>query len=268
MPQFGLGNIVQTTPAVRFLAEKHAGEIAIVSTPRTVGYIDAVFGRRYRVTNEKPLGHFFRSCVPTDFSRGGFVSEVQRNLQIVGAPAGDEHRVGFIERHDSAEEFDIVICNGYNKTLNHVDWKVKEYPHWAHVAGQFNLSHRVASVGLHGEHVAGTIDRTGIGLRKTLGLLQRAKVVVANDTGLYHAAAAMQIPTVVVFTMTDRTKNFDPVFHRSAIPVHTMLACQPCQLRGHHFWLKERPKCQWACQQVPPEHVINSIINAMKEPRA
>src|SRR5688572_27459210 len=215
-PKFGLGNIIQTTPAVRYLQGK--GQVVVIATPKTRDHVRAVFGSDNVFENVAILrkDDYFTNCQPSVFSKHGGISEVQLNLAMVGCSSlAAIERKGFCSFEESDEVFDIIIANGYNKTKNLTDWIVKTYPHFPQVLKALpNL--KIASVGLPDEYIHGTINRTGIGLQKTFGLLKNARLVMANDTGLYHAAAALGTPTLVLFTMTDTHKNYDPVFHSSA----------------------------------------------------
>jgi len=80
-----------------------------------------------------------------------------------------------------------------------------------------------------------------------------------NDTGLYHAAAALDVPAVALFTFTDTDKNYDPVFHRRTRIITTGMECQPCQLTSPGHWLKLQPLCGWACRDIPPRAVFDAI---------
>lgn len=264
-PQFGLGNIVQTSPAVRFLQKRD--RVTLLSSPTTDAFIRAVFPGIPVVGAQPPAGaEVFRSVHPSEFRQGGLVSEVEANLLRVGwkGESGDDDqaRVGSCGHAAYFEGFDVVFANGYNKTRNTTDWEAKTYPWWPEVVnGLPGL--KMATVGTTGEHIPGTEDRTGIGLFKTFGLIQRARLFVSNDTGLYHVAAALGIPAIALFTFTDQVKNHDPIFHRSARILARGLACQPCQLREPQYWLKNKAACQWACRDFPPFDVITAIREAL-----
>lgn len=260
LPQFGLGNIIQTTPAVRFLQQQ--GPVTVLYTPQTETAVACIFRDFERAPLERNMNPF-KSTHPREFAQGGNVSEVQRNLQHVGSGAPASARSGFCPSDDPGESFDVVFADGWNKRSNLTDWAAKSYPHWHQVADGLPSCTTRASIGLPSEHVAGTIDRTGIGLGKSLGLIQRARVVVCNDTGFFHAACAMGKPTVAVFTFTDTAKNVDPVFHRTARIITTRLDCQPCQLRSPLYWVRARATCGWACRNVHPGNIIDAILEAL-----
>lgn len=258
-PKFGLGNIIQTTPAIRYL--QGIGQVIIIATPKTRYHLNAVFGpdivfENVAVTRKD---QYFTNCTPQMFAKHGDTSEVLMNLMMVKHTVNTElQRKGFCSFEESDEVFDIVIANGYNKTKNLTDWVAKTYPHFPEVVAALPQL-KIASVGLESEYIPGTINRTGIGLQKTFGLLKNARLVVANDTGLYHAAAALGTPTLVLFTMTDTHKNHDPVFHQSARIITVGLPCQSCQLTAHHAWIKNKPQCQWACRNINPTTIVNRI---------
>jgi hypothetical protein len=269
-PQFGLGNIVQTSPAVRFLQKRD--RVTLISSPTTDAFIRAVFpGVPVIGANAATVApaECFRSVHPSEFKQGGTVSEVEANLRRVGWGADpltvdEQDRCGGCGHAACFEGFDVVFANGYNKTRNLTDWEAKTYPHMEHVAAVLlSLGFKVATVGTPGEHIPGTVDRTGVGLFKTFGLIQRARLFVSNDTGLYHVAAALGIPALALFTFTDTAKNYDRIFHRSARILSRGLACQPCQLKGAQYWIQNRPQCQWACRDIPPPEVIDAIREAL-----
>lgn len=256
----GLGNIIQTTPAFRYL-KKQYGHITVVTHEKYLEFAKAVY-LGYPVITGPACGQVFKCCSPNDFRKGGGVSEVELNLRLVGCANPEAHKTGFCGYEEAPEEFDILLCDGYNKRTNMTDWAVKSYPYWPEVASELS-DYRVASIGAPGEHIAGTIDRTGIGLLKSFGLIKKAKLLVCNDTGFYHAANALGTRCAVIITMTDRDKNHDPGFHRHTTIISTDLPCQPCQLNERAFWLKNQSQCQWACREIPIKTVIEKIRNLL-----
>ncbi len=106
---------------------------------------------------------------------------------------------------------------------------------------------QIAVTGSNGEatltaHVADAIETEAFDLagRTSLGtlaaLVSRAKLVVCNDTGVSHVAAAMRTPSVVVASGSDtrRWAPHDQVRHRV---LADWPACRPCSFREcpyHH----------------------------------
>jgi heptosyltransferase-2 len=74
------------------------------------------------------------------------------------------------------------------------------------------------------------LDLTGkTDLRQALAVLSRLNLLVTNDSGLMHAAAALGVPLVAVFGSTDpaATGPFTP----RATVLHRPLPCSPCRRR-------------------------------------
>jgi ADP-heptose:LPS heptosyltransferase len=69
-------------------------------------------------------------------------------------------------------------------------------------------------------------------LADTTALISQAGAFVGNDGGLSHVAAALEVPTYVLFGPTDVEKNTVPMQNLHVI--RTGLDCQPCQFGGKY----------------------------------
>ena len=65
-------------------------------------------------------------------------------------------------------------------------------------------------------------------VRMLIGMLAHAAIVVANDSGAAHMAAAMGVPTLTIFGPTDE-RGSAPIGPGAAIS-HDVF-CRPCMLR-------------------------------------
>jgi heptosyltransferase-2 len=63
-------------------------------------------------------------------------------------------------------------------------------------------------------------------LRQALGVLSRLQLLITNDSGLMHAAAALQVPLVALFGSTDPLAT-GPFTGRAAV-LRRPLPCSPC----------------------------------------
>jgi heptosyltransferase-2 len=90
------------------------------------------------------------------------------------------------------------------------------------------------------------IDLTGqTSLGDAIDLMSQAKVVVTNDSGLMHIAAALSRPLVAVYGST--SPSFTPPLNDQATNVQEGVACSPCFKRtcplGHHECMTQlKPK--------------------------
>jgi len=159
------------------------------------------------------------------------------------------------------EHFDVVIADGYNYKHKAKKWKMKSYPNYEEVARRLERAgYTVCSIGSDNEYVNRTTRRTGLPLLQSLSLVRNASVVLANDTGMYHAASAFRVPTYVMFTCTSPLKNYDPLYHKSAHVLRLNLPCQEtCQRQ-----LKWQKCQQPSCRQYSAKKVFGKIVKELE----
>ncbi len=154
---------------------------------------------------------------------------------------------------EQEEKFDLVIHDGYNRKGADF-WKYKSYPHYMKVV-ELLKDLKICSVGSRNEHIKGTINKTGLKLHDTLGIIKNSKVFLSNDSGLYHSANALGVDNAVIFTYTSQMKNYDKRFHKfSKIISREDLGCLSCQNTPR--W----KECKlYGCRNIDPQVVANII---------
>jgi ADP-heptose:LPS heptosyltransferase len=96
-------------------------------------------------------------------------------------------------------------------------------------------------------------------LRETAELMASAGAVVGNDSGLSHVAAALGVPTIMLFGPTpDATLGRPPA---NARVLRCGLACEPCWNRQRFAACRRRIDClagiSAACVQAELEAVLD-----------
>ena len=157
------------------------------------------------------------------------------------------------------EEYDLVIHDGYNKHgLPRDNWHLKSYPYYKEVVSLLG-DLKICSVGDSSEWIKGTINKTGTDLLTTLGIIKNSKMLLGNDSGLYHCANALGVDNIVIFTYTSTVKNYDKRFHRySTILQQEGLDCLSCQNTPRFKTCKTRE-----CREIPPEIVAATVMEML-----
>jgi len=122
----------------------------------------------------------------------------------------------------------------------------KRWPvmHWQELLGRVIVEYgaRVVLVGGHSDRVIarqmldgkswpGVNDWTGqLSVVETAALIEQADLMVGADSGPAHLAAAVGTPAIVLFSGTNRVRQWRPWGRRVIIVKHSV-ACSPCHLQ-------------------------------------
>lgn len=282
----GLGNQIETIPALLYLRNKYGYDVNLINTIPTYRGADALFAMlgfpvwvRVNPTSYQMQYSTF-SCAMADISIPGipwynnvdksFIvehSEVQFNLQMVDSNWSAEDCIvpsGLLSGITPINDIkvDVLIHNGFNKQKREL-WEAKSYPHYRKVVNALKeAGFIVGSLGSPEEYIEGTVNLTNVPLTTTMKLLKTCKLLIANDTGTYHLAALLGVPAIAIFTFTSISKNFDPNFHRSVVIMgRTDLDCRPCQQKSpSKYWMNNKPTCNWACRDVDYHDVVEQAL--------
>jgi lipopolysaccharide heptosyltransferase II len=97
------------------------------------------------------------------------------------------------------------------------------------------------------------LNSTGkLSLMHTAALLQQCHLLLSNDSGLMHMAAALRVPVVAIFGPTVQEFGFYP-FTAFAQVVSAAIACRPCSTKGSTRCPRGHHQCM---QQVTVAHVL------------
>jgi len=275
----GIGNTIQTIPVICTLKEILGYSVDMwhafgaFHIPHIIPYVDKWF-----VGNEIARANFteYIGLVSTFWTRDYIKiiprlklmnkiqplkmnrSEVDTYMDIardLGARDEDLIWYGNCCYNKTNEKYDVVISDGYNRQGS-ADWSIKQYPYYKEVITLLKeRSLDICALGAPNEHISGTVDRTGLNLLDSLGIIKNSRLVLSNDSGLYHAANALGVQNIVIFTATSIEKNYDSRFHKfSTIIGRDDLDCRPCQAGRKWKTCKT-----WECREIDPKIIAEKV---------
>ncbi len=100
-----------------------------------------------------------------------------------------------------------------------------------------------------------------LSLLETAAVMDRCSVVVSNDSGLMHIAAARQRKVVAVFGPTVQELGFFPYGTISTVVEHESLSCRPCT----HIGLPNCPLGHFKCmKEISPGVVLAAAEDLLR----
>jgi heptosyltransferase-2 len=109
------------------------------------------------------------------------------------------------------------------------------------------------AAGIHALDLSGRLE-----LRESAAVLARSALLLTNDSGLMHAAAALGVPSVAVFGSTVSQLGFVPYRARARVVEVDGLPCRPCTSFG-------RPACPLGHFKCMRELEPESVVRAARE---
>jgi heptosyltransferase-3 len=126
----------------------------------------------------------------------------------------------------------------------------------------------VALVAPHEVAISQELERTcsaqfitfeDLSLPEVSSLASRARIFIGNDSGIAHIAAAVGVPSVVIFGSSNRA-HWQPWSTAPAEVVYEEMPCQPCH--GYFCEKFDQPEC---IIRVPVERVVAAIDRILRK---
>jgi heptosyltransferase-2 len=216
----------------------------LARVPDRTGFADSAAAITYttRVTRA-PTGH-----------------EVERLLALAGSGTRPAPPVSLgltPKDHAAADRWlaEHTIPPGFTAIAPGSIWGTKRWPFCPALAaaldGPLVVVGGVDDAALAAEIVAAAPSRAWsaaghLTVRASAALIERARVLVANDSAPLHLATAVGTPAVALFGPTVPEQGFGPRGSRSLTLGHAGLACRPCSAHGprvcplgHHRCMRE-----------------------------
>lgn len=206
---------------------------------------------------------------------------ISRYIQLAQAAGCQSNKVEFhfVTTHaDRSHVAGLVPAGPYAVLLPGTNWRTKRWPIEKFAAlvdplrERFGLSTVVAGgpdAAPLARQVSGAADLAGqTSLPQLVALLERAELVIANDSGPMHIAAALGKPLVTPYGPTShiRTGPYD----RLDSVIRLDIPCSPCFSRkcSHHScmrWLEVEPVLRMAHEQMRVPHP-KGVVHILGDP--
>ncbi len=92
-------------------------------------------------------------------------------------------------------------------------------------------------------------------------VMARCRVVIANDSGLMHMAAALSVPVIGIFGPTHPILGFAPRGEKARI-ICDNVNCSPCSLHGEK---KCRMPAKYCFENITADRVMNELMETLSE---
>ena len=107
---------------------------------------------------------------------------------------------------------------------------------------------------VHTERVINLVGKTSI--LETAIIINRAKVMISNDSGLMHMSTAVKTPVLAVFGSTVKELGFYPWRSKNIVVENLNAQCRPCS----HVGKKKCPKKHFKCMmEITPQMVLDRL---------
>ncbi len=99
-------------------------------------------------------------------------------------------------------------------------------------------------------------------LIKTANEIKNCKLVICNDSGLMHVAAAAGVPVITIFGSSVREFGFSPYGVPNLILENKSLSCRPCSHIGRSNCPKKHFKCM---KEITPQLVSENVTQFLSK---
>ncbi len=234
--------------------------------PLRIGFSDAKLSFFYHQRKDRD---FTRHAIIRNFSiLDGESAYKPESLKLrLFPPAIDELRFDLQNRIKRSGRFAVVVpgsnwhtkmwhWRGYREVVRHIlDRNLNIVLLGG--AGDRKICAKIAS-GMPAIDLSG---RTTIA--EAMAIVQRARLVVCNDSMSLHMASAMKIPTVVIFCATSPKFGFGPWQNNAIIIEQPNLECKPCRPHGS----AQCPNKTETCMHGPKPQVVIHAVEQLLNPR-
>jgi heptosyltransferase II len=245
------------------------------------GLLAYLSGIPLRIGFQKPVGWLF--CTQS-VSRDKTKHEVDRNLQLL-SPLGIErtsqinpqlsatpearYRIEETFKNAGLQQNDLIVGIAPGSVWATKRWLPEGFAAVADTLVE-KLSAKVLLLGSRNEEPIAheiiacskksLVNLMGQSIMELVATLSRCRLLITNDNGAMHIAAALNIPIVAIFGSTSPEAGYGPYTHAAGIVEHT-LSCRPCGLHGY----RRCPQGHFRCmKEITAQEVIAMAEKQLK----
>ncbi len=204
---------------------------------------------------------------------GGEPARADPRPELAISPAADRRVGELLRAHRIPSEREILclapgsvwatkrwVPEGFAEVL-HASRRLGLTPVLIGSPGERELCERVNAL-TAGEPAPVLAGHTGV--RELIALLARARVLVGNDSGPAHVAAAVGTPVVTIFGSTAPALGYAAFGAHTRVVEHPSLACRPCGSHGAHRCPLGHLRCM---REVRPSAVLDRLSELLSATR-
>lgn len=229
--------------------------LRLARIPERVGYANASGAKLYTKRVPYPKG----------------LHEIQRNLALIGGGDWERPRL-FPSQEEHLRARQLAPESGFVAVAPGSIWATKRWPaeHFAEAIRQLMkggqgvvllggpddtaLAENIIQLSGGGPDLINLTGQTN--LRESYAVLERAAVLITNDSAPMHMGVAAGIPVVAIFCSTVPEFGFGPRGPRDVILQVENLECRPCGIHGHPTCPQQHFRCG---KDVAPESVVAAV---------
>jgi len=244
----------------------------------TTGLITILSGAKLKSGFIKnPLSSFFDIKSEHPFDETSDIHEIERNQKLIAFLVGNElskPRLFFTQATlDTVRKYQNgpYICVAPASV-----WQTKQFPEekWVELLTKVDPENNIFLIGGPGDFaICETVHRQISGqkvinlagkldLSETAALIEKARMVFANDSAPLHMGSATNTPTCAIYCSTVPQFGFKPLADISVVAeLDESLACRPCGLHGRNICPEGHFKCG---KNIEVGKIVTSVNDKLK----
>lgn len=247
---------------------------AVINLQRfsSTAFLTAFSGASHRVGfNSNFFASLYTKKVTHSLSKG--LHEVQRNMQLLeGLTSTDFERPHLYPKtlHSKSYLSDQFICIAPSSV-----WQTKRYPveKWVSLILKIDKEIPIFLIGgPEDKDMCNTIvqacpskqikNKAGtLSIMESVSLIEKAAILITNDSAPLHFASAVNTPTIAIFCSTSPAFGFGPLADQSiSIETRDQLDCRPCGIHGK----KTCPKGHFNCSNIDEAEILAHIDSILQ----